>query len=407
MKEEKLQRIYKSIMLIILTATVTFILTSVILYNNLGNITPTIIKVKSNSESNNTNNTNNNAILKTFQALHSFIEKNYIGEIDDNNLLESSIKGYVKGLNDEYSEYITKDEMQEYMEATTGNYVGIGVYIANDTKTNQIVVLLPMKGSPAEEAGMKAGDIITKVDGIAYTGEELSKASAALKSQEGTKAKVEILRGEDLLTLDIERRQIQVNRIESDVLENSIGYMQITSFDEGTYKDFKENWASLKEQNVKGLIIDLRNNGGGIVEEAINIADMFTNKDETILITTGKKDKDEKIEKAKNDKEIDIPVVVLVNEGTASASEILTAAIKGNNQNTKIVGTVTYGKGVIQTIYTFSDGSGLKLTTNEYYTPNRNAINKVGITPDEVVTFPEGESMYTVQREMMYNFKKQ
>ena len=156
MKEEKLQRIYKSIMLIILTATVTFILTSVILYNNLGNITPTIIKVKSNSESNNTNNTNNNAILKTFQALHSFIEKNYIGEIDDNNLLESSIKGYVKGLNDEYSEYITKDEMQEYMEATTGNYVGIGVYIANDTKTNQIVVLLPMKGSPAEEAGMKA-----------------------------------------------------------------------------------------------------------------------------------------------------------------------------------------------------------------------------------------------------------
>lgn len=384
MKKEKIQKIYKSIMLIILTAAITFIITSISMYRSLGKGTVKYIA--------------SDTIGRTFQTFHSFIEKHYLGEMDDNAMLESAIKGYVEGLNDEYSEYITKEEMEEYMQDTTGKYVGIGIYIAANTQTNQIVVLMPMKGSPAEEAGLKSGDVITKVDGVAYTGETLSEASSALKKEEGTKAQIEILRDDEVLNFEVERREVKINHIETEVLENKIGYMEIATFDEGCYQEFKQKWEELKAKNVTSLIIDLRNNGGGIVQEATNIADMMVEKDKTLLITASK-NKEENRTKAKQEKEIDLPIVILVNENTASSSEILTAAIKENNSQVTIVGTNTYGKGVIQTIFNLTDGSGIKLTTSEYYTPNHNVINKVGIKPDIEVEFPEEENLYTVEQE--------
>ena len=385
MKTEKSNRIYKTIMLVLLTAIITFIITSISMYNVLGKKT---IKTLTNSSS----------IESTFNNFKKFIEKKYIGTIDEEKMLESAIKGYVEGLDDEYSEYITKEEMKEYLEETNGKYVGIGVYISNNTQTNQIVVLMPMKGSPAEEAGMKSGDIITKIDGVEYKGEDLSKASNALKQEEGTKVKVEILRDNQTIELEIERKTIKINHVESDVINNSIGYIQISTFDDGCYDEFKQKIDELKTKNIKSLIIDLRNNGGGIVEEAINIADLFTTKNSTLLITTGK-NTEEEITKAKKDKEIDMPIVILVNENTASASEILTAAIKENCDKVTIVGKTTFGKGVIQTIFTLTDGSGLKLTTNEYYTPKRNKINKIGIKPDVEVDFPENESVYSIEKQ--------
>ena len=385
MKTEKSNRIYKTIMLVLLTAIITFIITSISMYNVLGKKT---IKTLTNSSS----------IESTFNNFKKFIEKKYIGTIDEEKMLESAIKGYVEGLDDEYSEYITKEEMKEYMEETNGKYVGIGVYISNNTQTNQIVVLMPMKGSPAEEAGMKSGDIITKIDGVEYKGEDLSKASNALKQEEGTKVKVEILRDNQTIELEIERKTIKINHVESDVINNSIGYIQISTFDDGCYDEFKQKIDELKTKNIKSLIIDLRNNGGGIVEEAINIADLFTTKNSTLLITTGK-NTEEEITKAKKDKEIDMPIVILVNENTSSASEILTAAIKENCDKVTIVGKTTFGKGVIQTIFTLTDGSGLKLTTNEYYTPKRNKINKIGIKPDIEVDFPENESVYSIEKQ--------
>lgn len=385
MKTEKSNRIYKTIMLVLLTAIITFIITSISMYNVLGKKT---IKTLTNSSS----------IESTFNNFKKFIEKKYIGTIDEEKMLESAIKGYVEGLDDEYSEYITKEEMKEYMEETNGKYVGIGVYISNNTQTNQIVVLMPMKGSPAEEAGMKSGDIITKIDGVEYKGEDLSKASNALKQEEGTKVKVEILRDNQTIELEIERKTIKINHVESEVINNSIGYIQISTFDDGCYDEFKQKIDELKTKNIKSLIIDLRNNGGGIVEEAVNIADLFTTKNSTLLITTGK-NTEEEITKAKKDKEIDMPIVILVNENTASASEILTAAIKENCDKVTIVGKTTFGKGVIQTIYTLTDGSGLKLTTNEYYTPKRNKINKIGIKPDVEVDFPENESVYSIEKQ--------
>ena len=180
-------------------------------------------------------------------------------------------------------------------------------------------------------------------------------------------------------------------------MENDIGYISISSFDEGTYNQFIENYDKLKEQNIKSLILDLRNNGGGIVDEAVNIADLFLEKDKTILITKSKKE-DNKIKKAKKDKQIDLPIVILVNENTASSSEILTVALKENLENVKVVGTTTYGKGIIQTVFTMQDGSGIKLTTEEYFSPNNNAINKVGITPHYIVNLPDNETIYSVDR---------
>lgn len=386
LKSERNQKIYKIIMLVVLTAVITFIITTISLYKNIGNSNIKYIAADSS------------VLGQKIAYYKKIIDENYIYDIDEDKMTDSAIKGYFEGLGDQYSEFITKEEMEDYMADATGKYVGIGIYITNNTETNQIVVLAPMKGSPAEEAGMKSGDVILKIDGEEYKGENLTEASNKLKAEEGTKVKLEILRDEKIIEVEVERKTIKVNHIESKVLQNDIGYIEITSFDEGCYKEFVENYNTLKEKNVKSLIIDLRNNGGGIVDEATDIADMFTNKGETLLITTGK-DKKEELTKAKKDKEIDMPVVILVNENTASASEILTAAIKENAEDkAKVVGTKTYGKGVIQSIFTLRDGSGVKLTTNEYYTPKHNTINKVGIKPDYEVALPEGKSLYDIEQ---------
>lgn len=386
MESEKKQRVYKIIMLIILTVFITAMVTTIALYKSVGS---------SNNIKYITSDTSG-AIAQRIAYYKKFIQEHYLYDINDDQMEETAIKGYFEGLGDQYSEYITKEEMQDYMADATGKYVGIGVYIANNTKTNQITILMPMKGSPAEEAGIKAGDIILKIDGAEYKGEQLNEASNKLKAEEGTKVKLEILREEQTLEIEVERKTIKVNHIETKVLENNIGYIQISTFDDGCYNEFEQKYNEIKSQNIKSLIIDLRNNGGGIVEEATNIADMFTDKGATLLITTEKGNKEE-ITKAKKDKQIDMKVVILVNENTASASEILTAAIKENVENVDIVGTKTYGKGVIQSIFTLKDGSGIKLTTNEYYTPKHNSINKVGISPDYEVVLPEEENIYTIE----------
>ena len=383
MKQNKLKTLYKAIMLVLLTSVITFLITSTAMYNQF--------------KDNKIENTSQDEISKTFQIFRRYISQKYIGEVNDEKMIESAIKGYIKGLEDDYSEYITTNEMKEYMEDTVGKYVGIGVYIANNTETDQIVVLMPIKGSPAEEVGILPGDIITKIDGIEYKGSQLTEASNLLKKEEGAKVNVEILRNDEFINYEIIRRTIKVNHIEKEILEDKIGYIEISTFDEGTYDEFEKAWNELKDSNVTSLIIDLRNNGGGIVQEALNIADLMIDKDKTMLITSGKNG--EEINKASKDKIINVPIVILINENTASSSEILAAAVKENNENVRIIGTNSYGKGVIQTIFRLYDGSGLKLTTNEYYTPNRNSINKIGIKPDEEVKLPEGKNLYTIEDE--------
>ena len=322
------------------------------------------------------------------------LNQKYIGEIDEEKMLESAIKGYVEGLGDPYTEYLTKEEMSDFMEETNAEYVGIGVYLTENKTDNTILVVGVMKNSPALEAGMQEGDVITKVNDVAYTGEDIDEAIKIMKGQEGTNVKVTILRDGKEIELDVQRKKINVEHVSSQMLENNIAYVQIDSFDSGVAESFKNQITELRNGGATKIIIDVRSNGGGIVTEATEIAELFLEKGETILITKGKKDKEELTTSEKDPIIKDIPVVVLVNEGTASASEILAGALKDKYENTTIVGKTTYGKGVIQTLYNLSDGSGLKITTEEYYTPNHKKINKEGIKPDVEVDLTKDANGY-------------
>lgn len=381
MGEGKGQKIYKSIMLVIVTAIITAIITTAIIYKT------TLKKEAISSTTTENKQITSSNIAYTLSNFRKIIDKYYLGEVNEEALLEGAIKGYISGLGDEYSEYYTAEELEEYKEETLGNFVGIGIYMVKDEEKNVIRVLTPIKDTPAYNAGILPGDIIYKIDGVTYTGDQMSEAAKNIKGDIGTKVKLELIRDEETVSLEIERTTIKVNHVESEVLSDNIGYLKISTFDEGCATEFKEKYDELKSKNIKSLIIDLRNNGGGIVDEATDIADLFTAKDSTLLITVDK-DNEEEITKAKTEKYIDMPVIILTNSNTASASEILTGALKDNGV-AKVVGTTSYGKGVIQNLLTLTDGSGIKITTNEYYTPNRTKINKVGITPDEQIELSE------------------
>lgn len=382
----KRQRVYKVIMLVVLTATIVFMLTTFIMYNKFK-------EAYENGDTNKSAYVDSGSMIKTLQSFKAMLEEKYIGEIDDEKLLEGAIKGYIEGLDDPYTEYLTKEEMQEFTEQTNSEYVGIGVYISNNRSNNTLLIVGVMKNSPALEAGMQAGDVIEKIEGVAYAGDQLNEATSILKGKEGTTVKVTVLRDGKEIDLDITRKKITVDHVASEMLDNKIAYIQIDSFDSGVKNAFEEQITQLKNDGAKGIIIDLRSNGGGIVDEATGIAELFVNKGETILITKGKNQEEKTTKSTKNPIITDIPVVVLVNEGTASASEILAAALK-EQYGAKIVGKTTYGKGVIQTLYTLKDGSGLKITTDEYFTPNHNKIHKVGIKPDVEVDLTKDEQGY-------------
>ena len=322
--------------------------------------------------------------LKKYKTI---VDQYFLGDADEEKMKEGAIKGYIEGLDDPYTEYMTKDEMKNFMEDTKGNFVGIGIYMTSDKTVDLIKVLATMKGSPAEKVGIKAGDYIKTVNGEKYTSADLTTISNKIKGEEGTKVKLEIVRDNETLEFEVVREKIDVKQVDGKVLKDNIGYIDISSFDESTANEFKEKFEELNKQNLKGLIIDLRNNGGGIVSEALKIADFIADKDSVLLYEVDKNQK-EVVKKANSNPIIKMPVVILTNENTASASEILAGALKDLGK-AKTVGTKTYGKGVIQEILTLTDGSGLKITTEEYKTPNKTKIHKVGIEPDEKVELPE------------------
>lgn len=379
----KRQRFYKIVMLVVLTAFLTFIFTTIYITKkyNLSDGDQTISSLFSASSS------SDDKLTKSLKNIKSILKKYYLNDIDEDKAIDGAIEGYVSSLGDQYTEYIPKDEMEDYTQNLMGNYVGIGIYMSQNTKDNTIVVLTPIKYSPAEEAGILPGDIIKKINDVEYTGENMTAAANNIKGAEGTKVKLEIQRGQEIKTFEITRKKITTNPVIAEKLDNNIGYLEVTSFDENTAENFKSKYEELKAQGIDSLIIDLRNNGGGLVEEALKIADYIVPKGKELLVTVDKDGK-EKVEKSKEDVLIDMPIVVLVNKNSASSSEILAGALKDLNEAT-IMGTTTYGKGVIQQFLTLRDGSGLKVTVEEYYTPNRTKINGVGIEPNEKIELPE------------------
>ena len=388
MEEKKRFKAYKVIMLIVLVAFITFLITSIGMYQYFTNNSFGKQLVVSSE--------NNGEITSELSKYRALIDKYFLGEVDEEKLKEGAIKGYIEGLDDPYTEYISKEDMEDYLADATGNFVGIGIYMVQDTETNKIMVLAPIKGSPAEKAGILPGDLIVSVDGVTYTAEEMTVASSKIKGEVGTAVKIEILRGNETLNFELKRENIKVNPVEGKKLENNIGYIEFSSFDDGTAEEFKTKFEELQEQGIKSLIIDLRNNGGGIVDEALKIADYILEKDDVILYEVDKNGK-ETVEKSKNDPIINMPIIILTNENTASSSEILAGGLKDYGK-AKIVGAKTYGKGVIQQLLTLPDGSGLKITSEEYLTPNKTKINEIGIEPNEEVKLPDSvKNVLTVE----------
>ncbi len=381
MEEKKRYKVYKIIMLIVLVAFITFMITSIGLYQYFvkGDSLNKHLLLSASTESKD--------IANSLDKYKAILNKYYLGEINEEKLKEGAIKGYIEGLGDKYTEYISKEEMQEYMEDTKGNFVGIGIYMIQDKKTDKIMIVAPIKNSPAEKAGVQAGDLILAVDGQECTANDMNTISSKIKGEAGTIVKLKLQRGNDTLELEIKRESVTVNPVESKMLESNIGYIKFTSFDENTSEDFKKNFETLQKKGAKSLIIDLRNNGGGIVGEALKIADYITEKDSVLLYEVDKENK-EVVKKSEKTPIINMPVILLTNENTASSSEILAGALKDLGK-AKIVGTKTYGKGVIQEILTLPDGSGIKITTEKYLTPNKTEINKIGIEPDEKVELSE------------------
>lgn len=247
-------------------------------------------------------------------------------------------------------------------------------------KNGNSIVLSTIKDSPAEKAGVKAEDIITAVNGTSTLDMELEEVSNSVKGEEGTDVTITVYRDGEYLDITMTRSQVKVYHVESKMLENNIGYISLFTFDEGCSDEFEANMDELINQGATKIIFDLRYNTGGIVDEALDIIDLFVDKGDTTLIEMDGKG-NETVITSEKDKKYDVELVILTNEYTASSSEIVTGALVDNEVATT-VGTTSYGKGVIQNVYSLSDGSVLKLTTTEYYTPNRNKINEVGITPD-------------------------
>ena len=376
MNFDKKNNIYKITMLIIVTILVTFLLTSVVFYNyyiktDTGNIellTNYISISDSTSE-----------LEKKVEILKRYLQNEYMGQLDEEKMVEAALKGYVAGLGDKYTEYLTEDELEELMVSVNGNYVGIGIYMTQNTD-GDVVVLLPIEGSPSEEANLQTGDIIKKVNDVNCNGLDLTEVSNMVKGEEGTKVNLEILRDETTFTVEVERRKVEIKYIDSKVLDGNIGYIEMIGFEEGCTAKFKEELENLKSQNINSLIIDLRDNGGGLVTEAISLSEIFVPKGKVILKSYDK-DNVETIEKSTNPRTEKIDIVVLVNEESASATEIFAAAIQDNEVGT-IIGSTTFGKGVMQELQPLSIGGAIKITIEEFKTPNGNKIHEVGITPD-------------------------
>ena len=318
------------------------------------------------------------------QKIERFIDSYYLDEINPDQMADSIYKGVVAGLGDEYAAYYTREEYQTITEKTSGTYCGIGAYVTQNTETGAITIVKPIADGPAEKAGLQAEDIIYDNDRNKVTGEDLSEVLARIKGEAGTDVTLQILRGgeSDYLDFTLTRAEIKDDTVSSRMLTDQIAYIAVSSFEEVTTEQFGAALESLQGQGMQALIIDLRDNGGGLLNTAVQMLDQMLPKG-LVVYTEDKKGIAEKFY-AEDDDEITVPVAILVNGNSASASEVFSGAMQDEGK-AKLIGTTTFGKGIVQTIFDLEDGSALKMTTSKYFTPKGRNIHGAGLKPDIIV----------------------
>ncbi|EOD01786.1 S41 family peptidase [Caldisalinibacter kiritimatiensis] len=315
-----------------------------------------------------------------------FVETIYVDDVTEEELIEGAMDGIFSKL-DDYSEYYNPEEFNNLKEEVSGDFGGIGIHITN--KNGYITVITPIEGTPGFRAGIKSGDKIVSVDDKDVTGATINEAVNLMRGEPGTEVKIGIIREgvEEVLYFDIVREIINVNPISYEILDNNIGYIKITRFNSNTFENITEALNKFDNENIEKIIIDLRNNPGGFLDEVVEVLRLFVPEGPIVHI----KNYDDTVETHKSTlKDPKYELAVLVNEGSASASEIFAGAIKDTEVGT-IIGTTTYGKGNVQAIYNLLNGGGIKITIAEYFTPNNNKVNGVGIEPDIVVENTEAE----------------
>ena len=334
----------------------------------------------------------NQRTMDKLKLLEDTIGKYYLESVDEQTLEKGVYDGLVKALGDPYSVYYSAEELKELQDKTEGIYYGIGAYIGIDADTSLPRLTGIIEGTPAQESGLRAGDLLYKVDGEEVQGLELTQVVSKVKGEEGTTVHLTIIReGEsDYLEIDVVRRKVESPTVNQKMLDNNIGYIQITEFDTVTLDQFTEALAVCRGSGMKGLILDLRGNPGGNLNTVCDIAREILPKG--LIVYTEDKNGKRTEYTCDGTNQIKEPLVVLVDSGSASASEILAGAIKDYGIGT-LVGTTTFGKGIVQRIISLSDGSAVKLTVSNYYTPNGNNIHKIGIAPDIEEKF-DGEAYY-------------
>lgn len=327
--------------------------------------------------------------MQKIGVLEEMIDDYYLEETDGAAMEEGLYRGLVAALGDPYSVYYSAEELVELQEKTAGIYYGIGARVSLDTDTGLAKIVGVISGAPAEEAGLMAGDLIYLVDGSSVQGMDLESIVAKVKGEEGTKVHLTVIRegADDYLEFDIERRKLDNDTVSYEMLEEGIGYIQIQEFDDVTVDQFADALATCKGSGMKGLILDLRGNPGGNLSTVCEISRRILPKG-LIVYTEDKYGKREEYT-CDGEHPLGMPLVVLVDANSASASEILAGAIKDYGIGT-LVGTTTFGKGIVQRILKLSDGSAVKLTVSKYYTPNGNNIHEIGIVPDIEVPFEAG-----------------
>lgn len=323
-------------------------------------------------------------VSKKAESIQKVIDAYYLEEENVEDVKEGVYKGMVDALGDPYSVYFTKEEYDSFKESYTGEYCGIGASLLQDAETGIITIVKAFEGSPAKEAGLMTDDILYKVNEEEVTGQDLSEVVAKVKGLEDTTVKLTIVRDSEEIEMEVARKTISIPTVESEMLENNIGYILISEFDEVTTSQYAEAYNSLKSQGMKSLIVDLRNNPGGGLSVVAEILDSVLPEGMIVY----HEDKNGYREEYKSDAEhqIDIPLVVLVNGNSASASEIFAGAVKDYGIGT-LIGTKTFGKGVVQQMIDLGDGSAMKVTISKYFTPNGVCIHGTGIEPDIELEF--------------------